>query len=62
MKYDELLQKVGNLACFSTRFLAAGENLAQVRLQLARWVKDGRLVKVRKGIYTLAEPYRKVRP
>lgn len=50
------------MACFSTRFLAAGENLAQVRLQLARWVKDGRLVKVRKGIYTLAEPYRKVRP
>jgi predicted transcriptional regulator of viral defense system len=31
-------------------------------LQLARWVKDGRLIKFHKGLYTLAEPYRKITP
>jgi len=57
MKFEDLLKKVGYLPCFSTRFLAAGESLSQVRLQLARWVKDGRLIKLHKGFYTLAEPY-----
>jgi predicted transcriptional regulator of viral defense system len=62
MKYKDLLEKVSDLPCFSTRFLAAGENLAQVRLQLARWVKDGRLIKLHKGFYMLAEPYSKIKP
>jgi predicted transcriptional regulator of viral defense system len=62
MKFGDLLKKVGNVSCFSTRFLAAGQNLSQVRLQLARWVRDGRLIKIHKGVYTLAEPYRKIKP
>lgn len=61
MKFDDLLKKVGDMPCFSTRFLAAGENMPQVRLQLARWVRDGRLIKLHKGFYTLAEPYRKIK-
>ena len=62
MKFEDLLKNVGNLPCFSTRFLAAGENLSQVRLQLARWVRDGRLIKLHKGFYTVAEPYIKIKP
>lgn len=62
MKFDELLKKVGDLPCFTTMFLAAGQNLSQVRLQLNRWVKDGRLIKLQKGTYTLAEPYIKLKP
>lgn len=62
MKFEDLLKKAGDLPCFSTRFLAAGENLSQIRLQLARWVKDGRLIKIHKGLYTIAEPYRKIKP
>jgi len=62
MKFEDLLKKVGDVPCFSTRFLAAGENLPQVRLQLVRWVKDGRLIKLHKGFYTFAEPYRKIKP
>ena len=62
MKFEDLLKKVGDVPCFSTRFLAAGENLPQVRLQLARWVKDGRLIKLHKGFYTFAESYRKIKP
>ncbi len=62
MKFEDLLKTVGDMPCFTTRFLAAGENLPQIILQLSRWVKDGRLLKLHKGIYTLAEPYRKIKP
>lgn len=40
----------------------AGENMAQLRLQLSRWVKNGRLIQLRKGLYTLAPPYSKNTP
>jgi len=62
MKFEDVLNKVAELPCFTTRFLAAGKNLSQIRLQLSRWVKGGRLIKLRKGLYTLAEPYRKIKP
>ena len=61
MKFEDLLNKVAGLPCFTTRFLAAGGNLAQIRLQLSRWVKGGRLIKLHKGLYTLAEPYRMIK-
>jgi len=54
---------VGNEPVFRTGFLASGkENLAEVRMQLSRWVKTGKLIKLKKGLYTLAQPYRKVTP
>ena len=60
MKFVELLNKVSDLPVFKVRFLAAGGNLAQIRLQINRWVKDGKIIRLHKGLYTLAEPYRKV--
>jgi len=62
MNYEQLLNKVSDLPFFTTGFLAADEKLTKIRLQLSRWVKDGRVVKIKKGIYTLAEPYRKIDP
>lgn len=62
MKFVNLLEKVSVLPVFTVRFLAAGENLAQIRLQINRWVKDGKIIRLHKGLYTLAEPYRKVAP
>lgn len=62
MKYVDLLNRVAGMPCFTTRFLAAGGNLPQIRLQLSRWVKAGRLIKLHKGLYTLAEAYRKIKP
>jgi predicted transcriptional regulator of viral defense system len=35
---------------------------AQVRLQLSRWVKAGRLLQLRRGLYSLAPTWRKVEP
>ncbi len=63
MKWEDLLRKVANEPVFRTGFLAASQgSLEEVRLQLSRWVKTGRLIQLRKGLYTLAQPYRKVAP
>lgn len=59
MKFDELVKKTANLPCFTIGFLSAGQNPAQVRLQVSRWVKDGKIIRIYKGLYVLAEPYRK---
>jgi predicted transcriptional regulator of viral defense system len=54
---------VANEPLFRSGFLAAsGESLPSLRLQVSRWVKMGRLIQLSKGLYTLAEPYRKVTP
>ncbi|MBN2375796.1 MAG: type IV toxin-antitoxin system AbiEi family antitoxin domain-containing protein [Sedimentisphaerales bacterium] len=60
MKYTDLLAKVSDLPVFTVSFLAAGQNLPQIRLQISRWVKSGKIIRLHKGLYTLAEPYRKV--
>jgi predicted transcriptional regulator of viral defense system len=60
MKYSELVHIVSELGCFRTGFAASGRDLQQVRLQLSRWVADGRVVRLHKGVYALAPPYRKV--
>jgi predicted transcriptional regulator of viral defense system len=62
MKFEELIKKTANLPCFTTRFLSAGQNLSQVRVQLDRWEKSGRVLRLGKGVYSLAEPYRKIKP
>jgi predicted transcriptional regulator of viral defense system len=60
MKWAELLEDVADEPAFRTGFLAGGgESLPALRLQLSRWVKAGRLTQLTKGLYTLAEPYRK---
>jgi predicted transcriptional regulator of viral defense system len=63
MKLDSLLTVVGNEAVFSSALLLAGKvSTAQVRLQLSRWVKTGRLLQLRRGVYALAPAWRKVEP
>lgn len=63
MKWESLLTLVGHEAVFSSAFLLAGKVSAQqVRLQLSRWVKAGRLLQLRRGVYALAPAWRKVEP
>jgi len=38
----------------------SGENKAGVRTQLYRWTKQGKILSLRRGMYTLADRYRKV--
>ena len=63
MKLEELLRQVPGEPVFRAGFLAgSSESLSVLRLQLSRWVGAGKLIQLAKGLYTLAEPYRKLTP
>ena len=63
MKWQSLLALVGDEPVFSSALLLSGKVSApQVRLQLSRWVKDDRLIQLRRGLYALAPVWRKVDP
>lgn len=54
---------VADEAIFSSALLLSGDASArQIRLQLSRWTKAGRLLQLRRGIYALAPTWRKVEP
>lgn len=63
MNFQRLLEIVGNEPVFETALLLAGEvNPRNVRRQLSRWTKAGRLYQLRRGLYALAPPFQKVQP
>jgi hypothetical protein len=63
MRFGSLLEIVGDEPLFETGFLLAGDvDPADVRRQLSRWAKDGRLLQLRRSLYALAPPYRRTRP
>lgn len=63
MKFSTLLVQVKDLPLFSSSLLQAGDTSpAQVHKQLSRWVKSGKVLQLRRGLYTLAETYRKEAP
>ena len=63
MKWQSLLQVVADEPVFSSALLLSGKVSApQIRLQLSRWMKDGRLIQLRRGLYALAPVWRKVEP
>lgn len=63
MKFDKLLATVSKQPVFETGLLLAGAvDPTDVRRQLSRWVQAGRVIQLRRGLYTLAEPYRQTQP
>ena len=63
MQFASLLAVVADEPVFETGFLLVGDvDPADVRRQLSRWVAAGRLIQLRRGLYALAPPYRKVKP
>jgi predicted transcriptional regulator of viral defense system len=63
MEFSKLLSTVGEEPAFETGLLLAGDvNTADVRRQLSRWTRAGRLYQLRRGLYALAPPYQKVKP
>ena len=63
MKFRELLSLVGQEPLFTTDILlAGGVSPDAVRLQLSRWVRQGKLIQLRRGLYALAPPYQRVQP
>jgi predicted transcriptional regulator of viral defense system len=62
MKFEELLSIVEDEPVFETSLLLSGDvDPVDVRRQLSRWAGNGRLYRLRRGLYALAPPYRKVK-
>jgi predicted transcriptional regulator of viral defense system len=63
MKWEELLAIIQSNPVFSSSLLLAGQSSASdVRRQLDRWVKSGRLLQLRRGTYAVAPPHQKDAP
>jgi predicted transcriptional regulator of viral defense system len=63
MEFDKLLQLIGDDPVFeSSLFLAGNINPKIVRLQLTRWVNNKRIYQLRRGLYSIAPPYQKIKP
>ncbi len=63
MNFAQLVEQVGEEPLFETALLLAGEvDPRDVRRQLSRWTRAGRLYQLRRGLYALAPPFQKVKP
>jgi predicted transcriptional regulator of viral defense system len=63
MKFRELVETVGELPVFRGSLLLAGDrDPVDVRRQLARWKAAGKVVQLRRNVYVLAAPWRRVEP
>ena len=61
MKFEEFLHRVGYLSVIDSKNLSAGMADAKaLKVQLTRWVKSGKLIQLKRGIYLLAPLYRKI--
>jgi predicted transcriptional regulator of viral defense system len=63
MRFEHALRVIGDEPLFESGLLLAGDvSRNDVERQLSRWARAGRIVKLRRGLYTLAPPYRKRDP
>lgn len=63
MRFATLLQAVGDEPVFETGLLMAGPRSDPGLFgQLTRWRSAGRIIRLRRGLYALAPPYRKTIP
>ena len=62
MTFDSFVRLVAGQPFFdlATAVQLSGENRAAVRTQLYRWTRQGKLFSLRRGMYALADRYRKV--
>ena len=63
MEFNAFLQKTQNLPVVDTKLISVGQDdILSLKVQISRWVKSGKLIQLRRGLYLLAEPYRKIVP
>lgn len=63
MKFEEAIEIVSEEPLFETGLLLAGDvDPADLRRQLSRWTRRGRIHQLRRGLYVLAPPWRKQHP
>ena len=63
MKFSKAVDIVGNEPVFETGLLLSGDiNPSDLKRQLSRWKKSGHVYQLKRGVYTLAPPFRKINP
>ncbi len=63
MKFNELLRIVGNEPVFSSALLYAGlQSPGGIQAQISRWVKEGKIIKLRRRLYAVNPEYSGVTP
>ena len=63
MKFGDILSLVGDLPLFETGLLLVGNvDPNDVRRQLSRWTRTGKIRQLRRGLYTFAPPHSKIVP
>jgi len=61
MEFKEFLQKYQQLPVLNSKMVLAGEpQPSSLRVQLARWVKAGNIIQLRRGVYVFAPHFQKV--
>jgi hypothetical protein len=61
MDYDSLVKTAGVLPCFDLALLVQtfDDRREVIRVQLSRWMKQGKVIGLRRGVYTLPDTYRR---
>ena len=61
MYYESLVRVTGTIPCFDLSLMvqAFDDRREAIRVQLSRWMKQGKVIGLRRGMYTLAEMYRR---
>ena len=60
MKWEKFYQKFGNCAIITPQMVYAyGGNWASLQVQMSRWVKSGKLIKLAREKYVLSDLYQK---
>jgi len=63
MEFSELVEIIGEEPVFETGLLIVGNaNPREIRHQLSRWKQVGKIYQLRRGLYCLAPPFRKLNP
>jgi len=61
MKLEDFIKISGDLAVIEVELLLAGiPEPDPFKVQISRWEKAGKLIQLKRGIYLLADPYRKI--
>jgi len=62
MNYGSLVELVSSMECFDLPLLvqAFAESREIIRVQLSRWMSAGKIISLRRGVYTLPDTYRRV--
>ncbi len=61
MNWAEFLKTIGKLPVINTENLFAGVfDPTGIEVQISRWNKAGKIIQLKRGLYLLAEPYRKI--